>query len=63
MNLTITLKDPKSCNGCPCLKEDFAERNFCGVTNDNLFEIIKGVVGKRFAKTKRPQRCVKEHGP
>jgi len=57
MNLKIILKDPKYCEGCPCLNHDIESPEEC-----NLDYIIDREVKNGEIRILRPQKCVDENG-
>ena len=63
MNLKIDLKDPKYCDGCPCISfGDIKGRMFykCSFFNHKL-SYMKCDFEKGWLPIKRPQRCIKEN--
>ena len=57
MNLQIKLKDPKYCDGCPCLNYEFDDCNIQEMP-DLETTVIKGNHFRRI----RPQKCRLENG-
>ncbi len=62
MNLKIILKDPRYCNGCPCIAYHHLKNiGYCGFygiqSDDMVIELIDSVNG-----LVRPQKCVDENG-
>ena len=60
MNLKITLKDPKYCDGCPCegyIKDGGNEWFEC-----NYYFCELKLKPRTKYKTIRPQKCIEENG-
>ena len=61
MKLEIKLKDPKYCDGCPCIAEVSIEhvdpdlKWYCAFYDKDLTDPIMGMVD-------RPKKCIKENG-
>lgn len=61
MRVEIKLKDPKSCEGCPCLMQHphynpFYRHYTCGEGYYHMHAVEK----KKYPK--RPKRCVEDNG-
>ena len=53
--IKFKLKDPKYCNGCPCLHFFSEEGCRCGHSFNVFFDYV-------FDRTKRPQSCIDKFG-
>ncbi len=62
MKLEIKLKDPKSCNDCPCLHDMTEEHIDHGVRLNCLIYGTSILNESYFDKTYRPKKCIKEKG-
>ena len=58
MRIDIKLDDPRYCDGCPCLNEDYEEGESCNLGYDIDYQ--KTESGKWH--NIRPQKCIDEHG-
>ncbi len=63
MKLTIKLKDPEYCDGCPCLSY-YHNLHLDWITNCGLRYELNNMSPHffRLEKCGRPQKCIKDNG-
>jgi len=62
MTLTIKLKNPKYCDGCPCMNYDMEMGNHCNIYNYYDQAPEPSDIKRKGDRIIRPSYCIKENG-
>ena len=62
MKLEIKLKDPKYCDGCPCLDDEYDTCDFHKLHLEIDTRDLKSDIKETMFYYIRPQKCIEENG-